>query len=344
MLCTSSTTICLHNFAHCPRACLQLLLLCTCCSFSLAASDASCMFSIHGNRRGSGNVSSVVSASAACIGREAVQLQVAQSLIPYINNFTDQLALICVIVGCIGSLRRITSCWVGDGMSAIMHERHLHAFVGVNVTVVTAHDTTIPAPDGQYSALFAIQNVTLTIYDSSFTNLDLAAVQAPMALDRSAVTILNTDILDNTAPLSGGIASSAMSNLTLSNCTFNNNYGELNALPATVLWHVTITAQLSLKSSCCQSLPPISNLLRLELWLTITDCSKQVVRRELCWSMGQQMPAAGAPNTVPLPSTTQPLPTTPTLLSIWSQMASTLTFSVACLWATQLRIRVVLSS
>lgn len=215
MLCTLSTTICLHNFAHCPRACLQLLLLCTYCSFSLAASDASCMFSIHGNRRGSGNVSSVVSASAACIGREAVQLQVAQSLIPYINNFTDQLALICVIVGCIGSLRRITSCWVGDGMSAIMHERHLHAFVGVNVTVVTANDTSIPAPDGQYSALFTVQDVTLTIYDSSFTNLDLAAVQAPMALNRSAVTILNTEFLDNTAPLSGGIASSAMSNLTL---------------------------------------------------------------------------------------------------------------------------------
>ena len=82
----------LHDVANVPRACLQLLLLCTYCSFSLAASDASCIFSIHGDRRGSGNVSSIVSASAACTGREAVQLQVAQSLIPYINNFTGQLA------------------------------------------------------------------------------------------------------------------------------------------------------------------------------------------------------------------------------------------------------------
>ena len=123
-------------------------------------------------------------------------------------------------------------------MSAITHERHLHAFVGVNVTVVTANDTYIPASDGQYPALFAIQDVNLTIHDSSFTNLNLAEVQAPMALDRSAVTILNTEFLDNTAPLSGGIASSVMNNLTLSNCTFNNNYGKLNALLATVLWHV----------------------------------------------------------------------------------------------------------
>ena len=82
----------LHDVANVPRACLQLLLLCTYCSFSLAASDASCIFSIHGDRRGSDNVSSIVSASTACTGREAVQLQLAQSLIPYINNFTGQLA------------------------------------------------------------------------------------------------------------------------------------------------------------------------------------------------------------------------------------------------------------
>ncbi len=112
-------------------------------------------------------------------------------------------------------------------MSAITHEWPLHAFVGVNVTIVTAKDTDIPEFDGQYSALFAIQDVTLTIHDSSFTNLDLAEVQAPIALDRSANTILNTEFLDNTAPLSRGIASSVMNNLTLSNCTFKDNYGEI---------------------------------------------------------------------------------------------------------------------
>ena len=90
MLCVLDRTICFHKFAHCPRACFQLLLLCSCGSLSLAASDASCVFSIHGDRRGSGNASSIESASATCIGREAVQLQVAQSLIPYISNFTGQ--------------------------------------------------------------------------------------------------------------------------------------------------------------------------------------------------------------------------------------------------------------
>ncbi|KAL0038200.1 hypothetical protein WJX79_007783 [Trebouxia sp. C0005] len=79
------------------------------------------VFSARGDRRESGNASSIVSASAACTGREAVQLQVAPSLIPYISNFTE--------------------------------------------------------------------------------------------------------FLNNTAPLSGGIASSVMNNLTVSNCTFNNNYG-----------------------------------------------------------------------------------------------------------------------
>lgn len=50
------------------------------------------VFSARGDRRESGNASSIVSASAACTGREAVQLQVAPSLIPYISNFTGQLA------------------------------------------------------------------------------------------------------------------------------------------------------------------------------------------------------------------------------------------------------------
>ncbi len=122
-------------------------------------------------------------------------------------------------------------------MSAITHEWPVHAFVGVNVTIFTAKDTDNPESHGQYSALFAIQDVTLAIHDSSFTNLDLAEVQAPIALDRSAITMLNTEFLNNTAPLSGGIASSVMNNLSLSNCTFNNNYGESDALLATALWH-----------------------------------------------------------------------------------------------------------
>ncbi|DBA74619.1 TPA: hypothetical protein ACH3X2_009485 [Trebouxia sp. C0005] len=100
------------------------------------------VFSARGDRRESGNASSIVSASAACTGREAVQLQVAPSLIPYISNFT-----------------------------------------GVNVTVLTAKDTYISNSDSQYSALFAIHAFNLTIHESSFTNLNLAEVQAPIALD-----------------------------------------------------------------------------------------------------------------------------------------------------------------
>jgi len=131
----------------------------------------------------------------------------------------------------------------------------LHAFVGVNITVVTAKDTYIPAFDGQYSALFAIQDVNLPIHDSSFTNLDLAEVQAPVALDRSAIIILNTEFVNNTAPLSGGIASSVMSNLTLSNCTFNNSYGELYDLLVSALRQNVAAPHHSSAYSRCEACP-----------------------------------------------------------------------------------------
>ena len=142
------------------------------------------------------------------------------------------------------------------GIPAITHERRLHAFVGVNVTIVSAKDPDVPESDGQYSALFAIQNATLTIHDSSFTNLDLVEVQAPMALDHSAITILSTEFLSNTAPLSGGIASSVMNSLTLSDCTFNNNYGELDDLLVSALRHdVAAPHHSSAYACCCEACP-----------------------------------------------------------------------------------------
>ncbi|KAL0035498.1 hypothetical protein WJX77_008968 [Trebouxia sp. C0004] len=49
--------------------------------------------------------------------------------------------------------------------------------------VVTAKDTVIPDSDGPYSALFAMHDVNVTIHDSSFTNLNLTEVPAPIALD-----------------------------------------------------------------------------------------------------------------------------------------------------------------
>ena len=156
------------------------------------------------------------------------------------------------------------------GISAITYECHLHAFVGVNVTVVTAKDTYISDSNSQYSALFAIHDVNLTIYDSSFTNLNLAEVQAPVALDRSAITILNTEFLNNTAPLSGGIASSVMNNLTLSNCTFNNNYGESDDLLVSALRHDIAAPHHSSAYSRCEACPYLymyKQFLHLELRL-----------------------------------------------------------------------------
>lgn len=141
------------------------------------------------------------------------------------------------------------------GTAAIMHEWHLHAFVGVNVTIVTAENAYSSKSDGQYSALFAFEDVNLKNHDSSFTDLNLTEVQAPIALDHSAITILNTEFTNNTAPLSGGIALSVMDNLTLSNCTFNNNYGELHDLLVSARRHGTAAPHHSSACFCCEACP-----------------------------------------------------------------------------------------
>lgn len=110
---------------------------------------------------------------------------------------------------------------------------------GVNATIdYTVHNTTNLDPP--FSALIALSNVSLTLVDTVFTDLNLTDVHAPLSLHNSSIFITNSTFRNNTAPLAGSIAGSDV-NLTLDNSTFNNNYGGEVELCQAMLLHLMLT-------------------------------------------------------------------------------------------------------
>ncbi|KAL3153693.1 hypothetical protein ABBQ32_013292 [Trebouxia sp. C0010 RCD-2024] len=63
------------------------------------------------------------------------------------------------------------------------------------------------------------------IQNSTISDLNLTGVSAPIIVDGGSIAVANSTFFHNTAPISGGIAASAMQAVTLDSCTFINSYG-----------------------------------------------------------------------------------------------------------------------
>lgn len=67
----------------------------------------------------------------------------------------------------------------------------------------------------------------MIIQISTISDLNLTSMSAPTAVNSGALAVANSSFFNNTAPVSGGIAASAVQAMTLDSCMFFNSYGEL---------------------------------------------------------------------------------------------------------------------